>query len=123
MARQVTVDLPIPPECLHDDEESYSYSYSYGLYGPCSQEDGCAGCTTDGNGDSVTGSDCEWKVFDDGHSECFRTDDSTHCQTGPPDGPPESAKSNFVDSFILKFQSDFDRLTFGWANSGCTNVC
>ena len=82
-----------------------------GAAGTCTEADGCAGCTTDGNGDSVTESDCEWKVFDDGHSECFRTDDSTHCQTGP----PESAKSNFVDSFILKFQSDFDRLTFGWA--------
>ena len=90
-----------------------------GAAGTCTEADGCAGCTTDGNGDSVTGMDCEWKVHGEGFAECFRTDDSTHCQTGP----PESAKSNFVDSFILKFQSDFDRLTSGWANSGCTNVC
>ena len=75
-----------------------------GAAGTCTEADGCAGCTTDGNGDSVTGSDCEWKVFDDGHSECFRTDDSTHCQTGPPDGPPESAKSNFVLSRFIYFE-------------------
>ena len=90
-----------------------------GAAGTCTEADGCAGCTTDGNGDSVTGSDCYWSdhTDDGGIAECFRKDHSSHCQMGP----PELAKSNFVDSFILKFQSDFDRLTFGWANSVCVD--
>ena len=74
-----------------------------GAAGTCTEADGCAGCTTDGNGDSVTGMDCEWKVHGDGYAECFRTDDSTHCQLDDYDdsGPPELAKSNFVDSFLF----------------------
>ena len=71
--------------------------------GSCTDTDGCAGCTIDGNGDSVTGMDCEWKVHGVGSAECFRTDDSTHCDHDGDDdgGPPELAKSNFVDSFLF----------------------
>ena len=68
--------------------------------GPCTEADGCAGCTTDGNGNVVTGMDCRWKVHGDGYAECFRTDDSTHCNAegtiGDAESPPELAKSNFV---------------------------
>ena len=76
---------------------------SCGLSLACSEADGCAGCTTDGNGNVVTGMDCRWKVHGDGYAECFRTDDSTHCKHDGDDdgGPPELAKSNFVDSFLF----------------------
>merc|ERR1719181_1562588 len=46
---------------------------------PCSESDCCAGCTIDGEGNSVTGSDCAWRKHNEQYSECFRKDDKIHC--------------------------------------------
>lgn len=44
---------------------------------PCTEADGCAGCTHDGDGYCVKGtSDCEWC---EDCKECFRKDGATHC--------------------------------------------
>ena len=43
--------------------------------GGCSESDGCAGCTLDGDGNAVAGdADCQW-----GGAECRLKDDSNHC--------------------------------------------
>ena len=62
----------------------------------CTEADSCKGCTNDGNGNSVTGSDCEWKVMAS-HSECFRTDGATHCSHGGGGGGEYNGNNGNVD--------------------------
>jgi hypothetical protein len=64
---------------LYDGELEESELQGPVLTGPCSDSDGCAGCTQDGQGSTVSGSaDCQ---FEQWAGECRRKVGDDHCQT------------------------------------------
>ena len=55
-------------------------SFARGGDAPCTEDDGCAGCTRDGHGNPVIGaSDCAWEPD---FEICYRWDIDAHCETG-----------------------------------------
>ena len=67
--------------------------------GVCSESDGCAGCTRDGDGNAVAGdADCQWGGA---YGECRLKDDSNHCERSDNDGDVGPIVGGVVAVLIL----------------------
>jgi len=56
----------------------------------CTESDGCAGCTIDGEGNAVNVNGAEYCSWNEDWGECARNDEENHCEKGgeDKDGPP-----------------------------------